>query len=304
MTFEHYADIYLQIKQAELKLSSIEKYTHILENVILPEFADREIAVIKPLDLRLWFSKFNHLSPKTRRDYLIVLRGVFQEAFYDEVITRNPVDFIRLPKLQKSKIQPFTQFEIKQILRNATGWHRNYYAIAFMTGLRSGEIIALKWSDIDFLKREIYVQRTRRKGIETKPKTIESIRIVPIFDDLLPYLENQFELTGEKRSYVFLNGDKPFRDTNSCLDRPWRTLLKNLRIPYRRLYNTRHTFATLALNSGRFTKNQVSMILGHTNHQMLFQVYANFIESERNQIDRSFSVLESEEKLYGAQSET
>jgi len=291
-------------RQTELKPSSLEKYRHILENVILPEFADREIAQIKPLDLRLWFSKFNHLSPKTRRDYLIVLRGVFQEALYDEVIMRNPVDVIRLPKLQKSRIQPFTPLEIRQILWNATGWHRNYYAIAFMTGLRSGEIIALKWSDIDFVRKEIYVQRTRRKGVETRPKTPESVRVIPIFDDLLPYLRDQYERTGEKGSYLFLNGDRPYRDTNSCLDRPWRALLKRLRIPYRRLYNTRHTFATLALNSGRFTKNQVSMMLGHTNNQMLFQVYANFIESERNQIDRSFSVLEVEDYLNGAQSET
>lgn len=294
----------MQIKRSELKPSSIEKYSHILENILLPEFGDMEIVDIKPLDLRLWFAKYNHLSPKTRRDYLIVLRGVFQEAFFNEEIQRNPVDVIRLPKLQRSRIQPFELYEIRLILQNSSGWHRNYYAIVFFTGMRSGEIIALKWSDINFLKREIYIQRTRRKGVETTPKTVDSVRLVPIFDDLLSYLENQFEITGEKGSYVFLNGDKPFRDTNSCLDRPWRALLKRLMIPYRRLYNTRHTFATLLLNSNKFTKNQISMMLGHTNNQMLFQVYANFIESERNIVDKGFSIFEAENKLSGAQSET
>ena len=290
--FSEYSKIYIQIKRSELKISSIEKYINILENVILPEFGHKNIDEIKPLDIRLWFSKYNHRSPKTRRDYLIVLRGVFQEAFYDEIITRNPVDVIRLPKLHTKRIQPFDPSEVKRILENSTGWRKNYYAIAFFTGMRSGEIIALKWSDIDFLRREIYVQRSRRKGIETTPKTQTSIRVIPVFDVLLPYLENQYEITGSKNSYVFLNGDKPYRDTNSCLDRSWKALLKKLHIPYRRLYNTRHTFATLLLNSDKFTKNQVSMLLGHTSNQMLFQVYAGFIESERNQIDRSVNILE------------
>ncbi len=290
--FIEYSKIYIQIKRSELKTSSIEKYINILENVILPEFGDKNIDEIKPLDIRLWFSQYNHRSPKTRRDYLIVLRGVFQEAFYDEIITRNPVDVIRLPKLHTKRIQPFEPSEVKRILEYSTGWRKNYYAIAFFTGMRSGEIIALKWSDIDFLRREIFVQRSRRKGVETTPKTQTSIRVIPIFDVLLPYLKNQYEITGSKNSYVFLNGDKPYRDTNSCLDRSWKALLKKLHIPYRRLYNTRHTFATLLLNSDKFTKNQVSMLLGHTSNQMLFQVYAGFIESERNKIDRSVNILE------------
>ncbi len=281
----------MQIKRTELKPSSIEKYENILENVILPEFAEKKIDEIKPLDVHLWFSKYNHRSPKTRRDYLIVLRGVFSEAFFDEIITRNPVDYIKLPKLNKSRVQPFSKTEVDQILRYSTGWRRNYYAIAFFTGMRSGEIIALKWSDIDFIRRTIYVQRTRRKGIETTPKTLSSVRVVPIFDDLLPFLENQYKYTGSKNSYVFLNGDYPYRDTNSCLDRPWRSLLKRLKIPYRRLYNTQHTFATLMLNSNKFTKNQISMILGHSNNQMLFQTYAGFIESEKDNIDLGFSIL-------------
>ncbi len=188
----------MTIKETELKPTSIEKYFNILEKIILPEFGEKNIDEIKPLDVRLWFSKYTQRSPKTRRDYLIVLRGVFQEAFYNEVIDRNPVDLIRLPKLKRSRVQPFSKDEVHQILRYAKGWRKNYYAIAFFTGLRSGEIIALKWSDIDFLKREIYVTRTRRKGIETTPKTESSVRIVPIFDILLPYLQDQYTITGEK----------------------------------------------------------------------------------------------------------
>ncbi|WP_457595305.1 tyrosine-type recombinase/integrase [Hydrogenimonas sp.] len=291
LTFEYYAKIYIQIKRTELKPASLEKYENILEKVVLPEFGNRSIDEIKPLDVRLWFSKYNHRSPKTKRDYLIVLRGVFNEAFFDEKITRNPVDYIKLPKLHKSRVQPFSKDEVESILRNASGWRRNYYAIAFFTGMRSGEIIALRWSDVDFIRRTIYVQRTRRKGIETTPKTQSSVRIIPIFSDLLPFLEDQYKKTGNKNSYVFLNGDKPYRDTNTCIDRSWKNLLNRLKIPYRRLYNTRHTFATLLLNSDKFTKNQISMLLGHTNNQMLFQIYAGFIESEKDKIDLDFSIL-------------
>ena len=294
-TFGYYASIYLKIKESELKHSSFEKYQTILDNAILPIFEKYQIDHIKPLDIRLWISSYNHLSPKTRRDYLTVLRGVFQEAFYDEVLDHNPVDKIRLPKLIQSDIQPFTPDEVNMILDAATGYKKNLYAFAFYTGMRTGEIIALRWDDIDLQKRLISVKRTRRKGIESSPKTLSSIRNIPIFDQLLPYIYNQLEITGKFRNYVFCNPNgKPFRDANSISTRSWPNHLKKLGILYRRLYNARHTFATFLLSKTDLSKNQISRILGHTTNQMLFQHYAKFIDGEMDSIDKSISLYDIE----------
>ncbi|MFC2057350.1 tyrosine-type recombinase/integrase [Campylobacterota bacterium] len=69
-----------------------------------------------------------------------------------------------------------------------------YFAIGFFTGMRTGEIIGLKWEDVNWEERIIKVRRSRRQGVETKPKTKSSIRDVEILDALLPYLIKHREL--------------------------------------------------------------------------------------------------------------
>ena len=115
---------------------------------------------------------------------LTVLRKIFRYAFEDEVIMRNPVDLISLPKSPMPDIEPLTVEEANYLLEHANGWYRNYLAMAFYTGMRVGELLALKWSDVDFNKRKIHVRRSISKGIETSPKTTGSVRIIPIFDRL------------------------------------------------------------------------------------------------------------------------
>ena len=141
-------------------------------------------------------------------------------------------------------------------------------------------MIGLKWSDIDFFKSEINVMRTRRMGIENKPKTKSSKRTIEILDPLKPYLQSQYELTGSKNSYVFLNqDDKPFYDIKSIRDYAWRKTIKACGIEYRTIYITRHSFATMMLENGEDIL-WVSNTLGHKNSSITYEVYARYIKSD------------------------
>jgi integrase len=292
--FDHYADIYLSEKRNRLKEHTFIKYSRILKNEIIPFFGGQQIDQIKVTDVRIWVNKqLERIVPKTVAEKLIVLRSVFRYAFEDEVIVRNPVDAIRLPARSKPDIEPFTVEEVGLILNGSEDWYRNYLAFAFYTGMRIGEILALKWSDIDMNKRKIHVRRSISQGLETSPKTIGSVRVMPISDILWTYLQDQYRYTGLAGEYIFVSKvtGSAFNDATSLRQARWIPLLKRLGIPYRQQKNTRHTFAVQMLNSGTMKIMDISRLMGHNSTQMLLTRYAKFIKSEEIKIEETFDLF-------------
>lgn len=289
--FDHYAQIYVSEQQNRLKVHTFNKYSRILKNEIMPFFGGQKIDQIKTTDVRVWVNKqLEKVVPKTVAEKLTILRSIFRYAFEDEIINRNPVDAIRLPARGKPDIEPFTVEEVGLLINGAEGWYRNYLALAFYTGMRIGEILALKWSDIDMNKRKIHVRRSISQGLETSPKTLGSVRQIPIFDTLWTYLQDQYRETGLSGGYLFVSKvtGSAFNDATSLRDARWIPLLKRLGIPYRQQKNTRHTFAVQMLNSGTMKITDISRLMGHTSTQMLLTRYAKFIKSEEIKIEEKY----------------
>ena len=292
--FGHYADIYLSEQINRLKAHTFKKYKRILENEILPFFGDSQIDQIKSTDVRIWVNRqLEKVKPKTVSEKLTIVRMIFRFAFEDETINRNPVDSIRLPEHEQPTIEPFTVDEVNLLLNSVEGWYRNYLAFAFYTGMRVGEQLALKWSDIDMVKRKIHVRRSISHGSETSPKTKGSIRQIPIFDVLFPYFENQYRNTGLSNSYIFVSKltGSAFHDASTIRENHWVPLIKRVGIPYRQQKNTRHTFAVQMLNSGTMRITDISRLMGHTSTQMIITRYAKFIKSEEIKIDKKHDLF-------------
>lgn len=225
------------------------------------------------------------LSPKRIRNILSVYRGVLQLALEDEVLTKNPLDSVRLPKLSRFEIRVFTKEETKTLLENATGWFRAFLATGFYTGARIGEIIGLQWEDIDLERRVIYVRRSISCFRIDTPKTQGSVRVIPLLDVLVPYL---LELPKDSLWLFHDEEGNHLGDSKKVGGKRWRELLALTEIPYRRLYEMRHTFATHTLISGKFSAMEVAQILGHTTPQMVLQTYSRYIEGEQLKIPRGF----------------
>lgn len=284
MTFEYYAETYLKIKERELKPSSYYRYSETIKTKILPHFGDRLISEIKASELRLWLLNWE-CSAKTILHYISMLTGIFDEAIYDEVITSNPCRFLRKPRIIKSNVEPFTVDEIKLILDHVENYNfKHYLYIAFYTGMRSGEIMGLKKEDIDFEKNIIRVRRSRGRHGEHSPKTQSGIRSVPILDLLRPHLLDLY--LHHDKDYLFVTqfGD-PYRHNETFVNKFWLPIFPELGIKYRRLYNTRHTFATMMLAGGYTTPHKLAQILGHRDSQMVHQVYAKFINDGKFDFD-------------------
>ena len=157
-------------------------------------------------------------------------------------------------------------------------WVRNFIALAFFTGARSGEMVGLKWEDINFKKKEIYINRTIKMGEISTPKTVSSIRSIDMLDSLIPFLEEQYSLTGKKNSYLFLNDkDEHIYDIKRVRDTHWKKVLKLSGLNYRPIYHTRHTFATIMIENNEDIL-WVSNMLGHVNSTMTLSKYARYIK--------------------------
>ena len=293
-TVADYAELFLKSKKVLVKESTYIRYDSIIRNQILPLFGERAINSIKLSEIKKWYNYWITQRSSATAIYIAnTFSAIFKEAFYDEAIEKNLFDYIKRPKKVQGEAKPFEKDVMLQIIESAQGWFQNFLALSFFTGLRTGEAVALKWEDINFKTQELEVKRSRRYGKDITPKTQKSVRVVPIFDELLPYLENQRELTKDAQSeYVFLSvNNEPFNDGNRIRDYHWKRLLKKLDIPYQRLYDTRSSFATMMLSSGKFSINQVAQMMGHTNIEMLIHKYNKFIPSEIKKIDKSIGLF-------------
>ena len=290
MSFSAYSAMFLDFKREELKYSTFYKYEQIIKSRLLPFFKDMEIEDIKPSDLKKWLYSVSDVGTKSKKHYLGVLSGIFNEALLDEVIQRNPVKLIRALKYDKPTIKPFTADEVRLIMNNAPDNNFKYYlAIAFYTGMRSGEIVGLKKRDIDFKDGLINIERSRSRFGESTPKTKYSMRQVPIIKLLEPYLLELYDK--HDNEYLFITQyNKPYRDTNVFVNQYWIPILKDLKIEYRRPYNTRHTYATNMLYNKIVAPVELACLLGHSNTEMVYNVYVSYIETNHKNFDRSIAI--------------
>ena len=279
MSFQKYASLYIQLNEDEWKPSYLYKNKRILNNRF-DEFQNLDIKEIKASTIKLWYKKIDNVGNKSKRNYLSVLKGILDVALHDEVIEKNPMIHIKLPQYHAPRINPFNSDDVKRILDGAKDFNFNFVyflAMGFFTGMRTGEILALKRSEVDFENRIIHIRSTISRFGDVKPKTFGSNRDIPIIDTLYPYIVKMFEQENDNYMLTTQYGN-PYHDTHIFCNYWWTPLLKSLGITYRRPYNMRHTFATNMLYRQLCTPVELSQYLGHASTKMIYDVYVGYIE--------------------------
>tara|TARA_R110002094_G_scaffold1923_4_gene8118 strand:- start:29554 stop:30372 length:819 start_codon:yes stop_codon:yes gene_type:complete len=266
-----------------------------------PLYAERPIDSFTVSELKQDIAEIEWKSMKTRNNVLIPLRQVFEMAVDDEVIDRNPAEKIKNIKHQKVEVDPFSPKEAENIINylyaNNEGpelIYATYVQFAFWTGMRTSEMLALTWNDIDWNRGAVKVSKTRIRGQLNHQTKTNRAREVFLNDKAKEALYEAKKLT-----YQF--GEQVFRSprTNEAwlTDKPPRVIftaaLKALGIRHRRTYNTRHTYATQCLMAGMnpaFVANQ----LGHS-VIVLLTTYARWLNGEESdrEMDKLKVVLET-----------
>lgn len=281
-TVEEYAKISFELHSHHRKATTSYDYESSLRLHIAPYFGDKRIDRIKPSDVALWQNTLlDKLSPRRVRAIRAVFNMFFQDALRDGIIEKNPLTLVKVPKIEKVEVKPFTLDEMLKIIKGAEGDIQSFVALGFFTGMRSGEMIGLRWDDIDFDRREISIKRTIKMGKISTPKTDNSVRTIDIIDQLFPYLEDQYKRTGKHQSYVFLNSEfTHYYDIKRIRNTHWKNLLKKIEIEYRTIYLMRHTFATVMIEHGEDIL-WVSHMLGHTDTSMTLKMYAKYRKQDQ-----------------------
>lgn len=213
----------------------------------------------------------NNKAKSTINRYFSYLQMALKYAFENNVIKVNPYFKPKIKALKTKEILPFTLDEVKLILKNATGNLKVYLYIAFFTGMRSGEIMGLVWGDIDFEKKEISVNKTlNRYGELDVPKTKNSNRIVDMLDILSKELQKHKK--DNKQNIILMK----YHNVRLA----FKALLKSLNLENRRLYDTRHTFASIMLSRGEEPMWVGCKMLGHKDLNETFKSYAKYLPKE------------------------
>ena len=294
--FEAYAKV-------KVRPSSHQTYKGYIENHIKPNIGDIPIEKLTSLQLQKFYRQLltegrvpriesekqpKGLSAKTVRNINQVISSAMDMAVRHKLILSNPTEGCELPKVEHREMKTLPAEQLGAFLREAkeSGVYELYY-LDLATGLRRGELLGLKWEDIDLQNGVIHVRRqVARVDGEVKElplKTKNSYRNISISRDAVAMLE---EMEAHRSSdYVFpssTGGPISPDSVNNMLHR----VLKRAGLPSIRFHDLRHTFATLALQNGVDIKT-VSGMLGHFSAGFTLDTYAHVTTSAQKEAART-----------------
>ena len=311
MTVQELFDEFITFKSTEVKRLTISKITDDFNFYILPTFKNLHIDKITTKMLLDWkmSQKSKRLALSTNASAFINFRAMIKYAVDMEYIFKNPFDKVKNFRDKSTVIKEmlfYTYKQFKKFIRKAKKFAKekqkqlndmsewNYYVffnIAFYTGLRKGEIHALKWSDIKgdclSVKRSI----TQRLGdLETSPKNPTSIRTIQMPSPLVRILKKH------KRRYQRLhNFSDDFRVCNgirnNSIARRNRLYSKEAGLKTIRIHDYRHSHASVLANAGILI-NEVSRRLGHARIEMTWNCYSHLYEKEKERAVRVFNKVD------------
>lgn len=294
-----------------IKPPTFERYEGIYRNYVLDsEIYGLILNDIKSIQLQRYYNRLydNGKSSNVIKNLNKLLKSFFNYAVDESYILKNPCigKKVVIPgeiKNVEKKIEIFSDEEIK-ILQYALKNHRLKCLIllALGTGLRQGELLALKWSDLNIIDKELKVERSIKqvniiaadgskeyKTIIQTPKTKNSIRIVPIPSNLIPILENHSKnqkLEKLKAGSSYLDNDfifttelgKPINARN--MTKTYKRILDKANIPYKKFHSLRHTYATKLFEKNVPLKT-VQELLGHSDISITGNIYTHVMPKEK-----------------------
>ena len=291
--FADFCSIYLTAKKENISSTTYLLYETTIHRVLIPKLGHLHLDEIKPFHVQELINflatpsgrvdkKGEKLAPATIRRYLTILQSIMTMAWKQEYINSNPADTRRLEisKIVTPEVEVFSNEEIAEILKMARLEPIHIHAViatAIYTGARRGEIAGLKWEDVDFEKRTMYIRRSVVKLAQQEPeiklpKTISSIRQMAIPQALCDILQ---ELKKEQDRKKALLGEEwheeGFLFTDWCghvmhphtPTKQFDKFLKKYGFRHLKFHGLRHSSATYLLSNGCDIKT-VSKRLGHT----------------------------------------
>ena len=210
-----------------------------------------------------------------------IISSIFEFAVMESLIRENPCKKIYLPRQAVRQYDVFTNEEANQIIDYIEINNNRLYlffSLGFFLGIRTGELMALKWSDVNFTNNKITIRRTRTAGVIKEATKNYNDRIVLIPSFLINALEKHKEYSFNKdfnsENWIFLkSNNKPLSDYNDYVY-TWKKALDDLNLKYIKPYSMRHTFVSMSIEAG-ISLNTIKSIIGHSSLTLITRIYGN-----------------------------
>ncbi|WQX63970.1 site-specific integrase [Helicobacter pylori] len=271
----------LKIGLKQTSLNSLENvFNSVLRTMDLKE-SDKLKKITKEKIAIYHQDTLKHYKKNTIHNLNANLKSFLEFCETEGFMEKSPYFSITLKNAQEAKaIEPFSLEEVKTLIENAPSLRlKAFLAVAFFTGMRTGEQLALTWEDIDFNEKKIVINKSLNElGTITTPKNKPSIREVDLLEPVEKILKELQASEPANKKFVFIS--MPKRST--MFQRAFRSLLRALNLKDRKLYTTRHTFASLMLSQGEEAM-WVSKTLGHKDLNTTHKTYSHYIPQQEKE---------------------
>jgi len=313
MTVNDYFNVWLEtVAENRYRYKTVENYKGIINFNIRPMIGHIPLSNLQPRDIQrvLNAMKARGVCSNSRRRFYSVISTAFERAVAWKLLETNPVLELKIPRHEPKKIRAMTQEEVSRFVEvTDKGRHAEYFRTALITGMRPGELAGLRWHDVDCGNLTISVQRSLAwkerfsdGWVLVPTKTVQGRRQITISKELADSLGN----LKKRQDSVKRASGNGYKDDRFVFTNRWgrpihrrfitqvfKTALERAGLPTTiRLYDLRHTNATLLLKAGEPVK-AVSERLGHSTICITLQIYAHVLPGmQRSAANRMEELLE------------
>ena len=283
--FSEVSSDWLEFKKANLRASTWEMYRGHLQ-YHFEEIHNLKINRITTaiVEKFITFRQTSGYNLTTLRKLIVTFNQVMKYAVRHKYIDHNPVNVAERPRgksehTENKEIRILSPDEIRMFLDSVKNQkYRTLFMVAVMSGTRQGELLGLKWDDIDWTTCQIQIQRTYNKGTWYKPKTRTSYRKINLGPCMINELKKwKLACPPNEMNLMFPNPTGAPLSQSNMLRRYFKPALKAASIPEIRFHDLRHTYASLLIDQGeniKYIQNQ----LGHSSPSVTLDVYAHLLK--------------------------
>lgn len=281
------------------------------KNHISSYFDSAEISKIKYQNIKYFqdnLLKETNLSNSSINKIFILLKKIFDIAIFENIIASNPVEKVAKLKTIKSEMNFWTITEFKyfmNLIEENEEYLKIFYFTSFFTGLRAGEAIALKWTDIDFTRNEININKSlvflKGEHLTTEPKTKSSIRRITINSKLsqelmqwkinqISFLANNFQNFNSENLYVFQYSEKI--PSSSFFSKKIKKICSRSKTPFPsiRLHDFRHSHVALLIDN-KEEPVAIKERLGHASITTTIDTYGHLYPNKQKEMSDKLDSL-------------
>jgi integrase len=300
---------WLETMAPTVRAASFQRYREVTRLHLVPRFGQVPLGTLSPLDIQDFYARklADGLSERTVSQIHAVLRQALAQAVRWGMVPRNPCDAVTPPRPKDKEMQAWSEEETRTFINGvADDEYRALWLLAVMVGLRRGELIGLRWEDLDLQRGTATVRRTQTRDAEGRliigdaPKSASGRRTIQLPELCLSALKVHRARQNERR----LQLGPAWQDTGAVFDRGDGTpcsdpkrfgyrftrLIRELGLPRIRFHDLRHTAATNLLKHGT-PVHVVAKMLGHANPSVTLRVYAHVLAEMQQDVANRLDAL-------------